>query len=312
MSALNLTALTTTLGDYCREHRDVLVSEALLSDPVSSQFEVMDEVTDEVPLPSLAISDLIRPAKPETFDAAGDELAFAARVLKVRGVKFDLRIIPQQLEKTWLGKLKNPRDPFDLPFEAFIMQKIGEQVAANLNLQAIYGGTYNASGTTPVATMDGFLKLIADAITATDIAPVTTGVITSTNIVDKSEEVYDALGEAYKGMPTEMKVNPQLFDWYNRRYRSLHGSNNNYDGMKQGRLMLDGTNCEIVRTPGLGTSQRMICTPKNNMVFGCDSADTFNLEIEKENRSIKLLGDFKAGVQFKEIHSRALAVNDQA
>lgn len=312
MSALDLTALKTTLGDYCRENRDVLVTEALLSSPIASSFDVMDEVTDEVPLPSLAISDLIRPAKPETFDAAGGELAFAARVLKVRGVKFDLLIIPQQLEKTWLGKLKNPKDPFDLPFEGFIMQYISEKVAENLHLKSVYAGTYNASGTTPGATMDGFLKIIADEITATNIVPVATGVITSSNIIDKAEAVYDALGEAYKGIPTEMKVSPQLFDWYNRKYRSLYGANNNYDGMKQGRLLLDGTNCEIVRSPGLGSSQRMICTAKENMVYGCDTADSFNLEVQRENRSIKILGDFKAGVQFKEINANALAVNDQA
>lgn len=63
---------------------------------------------------------------------------------------------------------------------------------------------------------------------------------------------------------------------------------------------------------GLGTSQRMICSPRENFVMGVDTIGDYNLDVQKFNRSIKILIDLKAGVNFKEIHARALAVNDQA
>lgn len=129
--------------------------------------------------------------------------------------------------------MKNPQDPFDMPFEAFIMQQIATKVKENLHLQGVYRGVYNAAGTTPIATMDGFLTLIAAAITATDIAPVVTGAVTADNVIDKAELVYDSLGEGYKNVPTQMIVSPTIFDWYGRKYRSLYNGSPLYTGIKK-------------------------------------------------------------------------------
>ena len=103
-TALNLTELTTNLGAYCRENRNILISKLLLNQDFSEKFTVLDDVTDEVPLPNLVLSDLIKPANPSTFAPTADALVFGSRTLKVRGVKVDLTIIPQLLEKTWHGK----------------------------------------------------------------------------------------------------------------------------------------------------------------------------------------------------------------
>lgn len=311
-TSIDISALATALGAYHREHRDELVSEILLDDDFTNDLEVMDDCTDEVPLPSLALTDLIKPANPTTFEPTANALAFGARTLKVRGIKVDLQLIPQVLEKTWLGKMKKPTDPLEMPFEKYILQYIGSKIKENLRLKAIYAGVYNGAGTTPATTMDGFLKLIADEITATNITPIVTGAITAVNVVDKLEQTYDGLGEAYKGVPTIMKVNPQIFDWYNRRYRLDFGANQDYKGMDRNRRSLDGTMCEIVREAGLGTSQRLMTSVKENFVYGVDSASGYTIDIQKFDRTLKILIDFKAGIQFKEIHARALAVNDQA
>lgn len=310
MSALKIDALVAALGDYCREHRDIMISEALLDEDFQNNFEVMDDVTDELPLPNLSITDLIKPADPVNFTPTSNALEFGARSLKVRGVKVDLLLIPQILEKTWLGKMKKASDPMELPFEQFIMNYISSKIKENLRLQAIYRGTYNAAGVTPIDTMDGFLKLVSDEITAGKIAPIVTGPITFDNTIDSLEATYDGLGEVYKASETEMKVNTQIFDWYGRKYRSLYNGSPVYTGIKRDRVQLDGTNCTLVREPGLGASQRVICTPKENMVLGVDTLGDFNIDVQKFNRSIKILIDLKAGVQLKEVHARALAVND--
>lgn len=310
-TAIKIDELVEALGEYCQEHREILISEALQGDDFDQRFEVMDGITDELPMPTLSITDLLQPGNAETFNPTSNALSFGAEILKVRPIKVDLLLNPTVMEKTWLGKQKKSSDPFDIPFEGDIMDYIGRKIKENLILKAIYKGVYNASGTTPGATMDGYLKLISNGVTATTIAPTVTGAITASNVVTAIEAVYDDLGEAYKGGATEIKVAPQIFDWYGRKFRSDFGSNQDYKGITMNRRQLDGTNAVIVREPGLAGSQRIIATPFENMVYGIDSA-TFNMDIQKFNRTIKILIDFKGGVIFKETHGNALSVNDQA
>ncbi|MGV3588591.1 MAG: hypothetical protein ACO1OF_16415 [Adhaeribacter sp.] len=312
MSAIKVDELNEKLGDYLREDRDILISEVLQNPVLNDRFEFWDDVKDEVPLPALTIGNLVKPANAASFQPNPDALKFSARMLKVRGMKVDLLLIPSQLEKTWLGKYNQKgSDAYQMPFETFIMNYIVQKAKEEMYLDAIYRGVYNAAGTTAKDTMDGLLTLVKSEITAGEITPIVTGVITADNIIDKAELVYDSLGEAYKGKATQMTVSPTLFDWYNRKYRSQYGANTNYAGMG-GKLLLDGTNCELVKEPALAGSQRMMVTPVENKVYGFDSAsDSNNIITQVFERSIKVMIDFKAGVQLKEIHARALAVNDQ-
>lgn len=309
-TAIDLTALAAALGAYHREHRDELVTELLLDEDFTKDLNVMDDVTDELPLPNLALADLTKPADPTAFTPTANAIKFGARVLKVRGIKVDLLLIPQVLEKSWLGKMKKANDPLDMPFEKFIMNYINSKITEELRLKSLYKGVYNAAGVTPTDNFNGFLKLVADEIVAATIVPIVTGAITSANVIDKLELTYDGLGEVYKGKPTIMKVNPTIFDWYNRKYRADYGKNLDYKGMKQS-ITLDGTMCEVVREPGLGASQRVMCSVKENFIYGVDSSNGYTMDVQKFERSLKILIDMKAGVQLAQVHARALAVNDQ-
>ncbi|WP_373399701.1 hypothetical protein V8V91_08590 [Algoriphagus halophilus] len=319
LTAIDIADLATACGDYYRENRNILTSELLLDPAVTDKFTVYDNVTDELPLPKMEIGNILQPGVVKTFVPTADALAFDARILKVRDVKFDLQLVPSVLHKQWLGynatkrRSDGSKDPFELPFEAFIMNKISEAARNQLYLQAMFNGSYNAAGTTPVATMTGINTLITNLIASTDIVPVSVADPTSTTVIDIVEAVYDGLGEAYKGVPTEMKVSPTVYDWYTRRYRALHGPNNNYEGMKMGRTLIDGTMCELVREPGMGTSLRMIATRKENLAYGCDTFATATMDIQKFDRTLKVLGDFKAGVELHQLGTAgnlAISVNE--
>jgi hypothetical protein len=312
LESIDITALAAALGAYHREHRDDLASELLLDENFTADMEVMDDVTDEVPLPELSLTDILQPGINPDFQPKSNAIKFGARILKVRDCKVDLLLEPKVLEKTWLGKLKKASDPTDLPFEKFLMAYINSKITENLRLGAVYKGIYNAAGNTPADTMNGWLKIIVDEITADKIEPVITGAITSANVVDKLEMVYDNLGDAYKNKPTIMKVAPTIYTWYNRKFRSDFGANQDYKGMQRLARPLDGTLCTLVSEPGMTGSQRVIASLPENFVYGTDSASGYNFDAQKFDRQIKLLIDLKAGVQFKQIHSRGLAVNDQA
>lgn len=316
LTAINTTELVAALGDYYRENRDILVSETLLDPNVNEMFTVYDDVTDELPMPNLGITDIIKPGVVKTFVPTSNALEFGARILKVRDVKFDLLLVPTDLHKKWLGYKRTNRradgshDPYEILFEAFILDYISKAARSQLYLNAMFKGVYNAAGTAPVSTMTGFASLVTAEIAAGNIVPVSIPNITAANVITSLEAVYDGLGEAYKAMPTQMKVEPSIFDWYNRQYRADYGPNNNYGGMDRLSLKLDGTLCDVVREPGLAGTGRVICSPLENFAYGCDTGATATLEIQKFDRSIKIMGDFKAGVQFAQIHDRALSVNE--
>lgn len=313
-TAFDITELTTALGAYIRKDKGGLISKMLLGMDIDDRMEVWDDCKDQVPMPSLGITDLVKPANNTTFAPTSNALAIGARILQVRAWKVDLQLVPADLVKSWLGAYKKKgSNAFDIPFEQYIMNHIIAKIHENIRMKALFAGTYNSAGTTPGAIMDGLKKLIADEITATTITPVTTGAVTSSNIITSLEAVYDAIGEAYKNTETQALVSPTLFDWYTRKYRTDFGGNMDYNGMAIGSLRLDGTSCIVKREPGLTGSQRIIVTPKSNIVYGVDSlADTNNMEVQKFDRTIKILIDGKSGVQFKEIHSDALAVNNVA
>ncbi|RNI27646.1 hypothetical protein EFA69_16135 [Rufibacter immobilis] len=312
MSAIKIDELNEELGAYLREDKDVLIAETLQSKSLEGKFEFWDDVKDEVPLPSLSIGNIVKPANAEKFEPTPDALQFKARMLKVRGMKVDLVLVPSNLEKTWLGKVnKKGSDAYQMPFEEYIMKYIVEKAQEEVYLMSVYKGIYNPAGKTAADTIDGVLTLVENEILADNIVPVITGAVTPTNIIESCEMVYDNLGEAYKAKPTQMPLAPTLYDWYQRRYRGQYGANNNYSGMEN-KLFLDGTNCELIREPALAGSQRLIVTPMENKVYGFDSAaDENNITTQVFERTIKVMMDFKAGTQLKEIHSRALAVNDQ-
>lgn len=313
-SALNITELNTKLGAYFRKDKGQIFTKMLLGMNIDDRFEIWDDCKDEVPLPNLTITDLVKPANNTTFQPTSNALAFGARILKVRPWKVDLQIVPADLEKSWLGAYKKKGSKvYDMPFEQYVMNHIIEKVQENLRLKSLFKGVYNAAGSTPIDVMDGLLTLIASEITATNIAPVATGAITSTNVVDKLEQTYDALGEAYKGIPTIALVSPQIFSWYKRKYRLDFGGNQDYAGMPLMETQLDGTLCTIKSEPGLGTSQRVIVTPKENLVYGVDSIGEENdINSQVFERTIKLMIDAKSGTNFKRIDAELLAVNDQA
>lgn len=322
LTAIDITELVAALGDYYRENRDLLFSEMLLDPDVTSMFNVYDNVIDELPMPNLEIGNIIKPGIDPTFSPTSNAISIGARILKVRDVKFDLLIVPKLLHKNWLAyslrsrRGDGSRDIYEIPFEQFIMDYISKSARNQLYMQAMFKGSYNAAGTAPVATMTGFATLVTQLIAAevavagSGIVPVTMADVTAANVITSVETLHDALGDAYKGMPTEMKVEPQIFDWYNRRYRLDFGANNDYGGMTRARRTIDGTMCDLVREPGLTGTGRMICSPKENFAYGCDTTGTATLEIQKFDRQIKILGDFKAGVQFQQIHDRGLVVNE--
>jgi len=313
--SLDISQLVSVLGAYCQENRNILTTNVLLDDMEATRFNVLEDVTDEVPLPNLDISDIVKPADPTTFSPTTNALKFGARILRARACKVDLQLIPQILEKSWLGKTKSPTNPIEMPFEEFIMNYIIQKAKENIRLNAIYQGVYNASGSTSGATMDGFDTLLAAEIAASNanIVGVTTGTLTSSNIAVKLQLIYDSLGEAFKNMPVVADLAPQHFDWYVRLFQPVINPTlvvtNGAAAMQYPvvtEVPLIGTNAMLRREPGKPTTSPIFFTPKENLYKGIDSS-VFNIDVQKFDRTIKILMDFKVGVNFGQTFNKSIS-----
>jgi hypothetical protein len=73
------------------------------------------------------------------------------------------------------------------------------------------------------------------------------------------------------------------------------------------------SNVQLVAEPGLIGSNKIVATYEENFVIGYDGdLEGFDLTVESMERQIKLLADFKIGVQIAEIGNGAVAMNDRS
>jgi hypothetical protein len=214
-------------------------------------------------------------------------------------------------------------DPRNMvPFEQWLTREIAKNVASSVE-RIIWNGTYNAAatpanGTDTLQVNDGFLKKVADAITATTITPVVTGAITSSNAVAKLEAVWSALPNQLKKPGCKMYMSQSVYEFYNLNYRTLYGGVNYTDntGFVKRFLELSGGYCQMIPIPAMGASQRVILDPVGLMHIGTDLESDFTRILTQENyRAMSLMVDAKIGVELvaeKLGTVEYLVVNDQA
>lgn len=302
---------------YVQDFHDQLITRAFFSPKTMRYATAHEGVKGKKTMTRLKVATGKAVAWAAAFNAATDAVTMHPRTLEVAAIKRDLSFVPQDFESTYLGRFRqmgqNPGA--DLPFEAFILQAILDGHAEELET-ALWQGVKAGSvtpGTTPMnQCFDGFLEIIKDEITATNLTPVPTpgGAITTTNIIELVEEMWDSLGAGYKEGPVNVFMSWGNFQKYQQAYRDSYGVNNNWNP-EQARMMLDfSSQASIVPMPGLGTSNRIVMTPGNNLHVGYDDLGDQTFEFEKNKRAMDFWMDFKVGTQIAQVDEGALIVND--
>jgi len=303
---------------YVQDYYDQLIVRAFYS-PRTLQYATAHEgVKGKKTLTRLKVATGKAVAWKSDFSAATDAVSMHPRTLEVAAIKRDLSFTPQDFEATYLGQFRqrgqNPGE--DLPFEAFIMQAILNGHAEELEAafwQGVKAGSVTP-GTTPMAEcFDGFLHIIADAVTATTLTeyPTPGGAITTTNIVELLEGMWGTLGAAYKEQEVLIFLSWANFQKYQQGYRESYGVNSNWNP-RESLMTLDfSMNAKLVPMPGMGTSDRIVMTPRGNLHIGYDDfGDAGMFEFEKSKRQMDFWMDFKVGCQIAQIDEDALVVND--
>jgi len=305
MASVNITALNTALGAYARQAK-VDIFNKILRESTSQYFTTFTGSIDELPLAKLTTGSILKPyAAGGAFTATDDALVFGARILHARRISADISIVPLDLYNSWLGQLAGapPSSPFDIPFEEFIMQAIARQAQDDLE-SAVWNGIYDGTGADAADTMDGILQLVKAAVTSTEIPAgnVTAfTAITAANALDEVRKVRNKIAGQYRNKPMYCFLSVANFDHYMDDYQASVGSvvyNRDYT-----QVLIEGTQTQLVAIPGMvgPDSNRILITPKDNMVFGYDiEGAASNILTQEFNRTIKVMMDFSAGVNFRD------------
>lgn len=301
--------------DYIREFMPGLITKLYHKFNTGTIITPHEGVKGELVLTENLLGTLVQNWQ-KTFDPTSGAIDFKPRTLVVKPAKVDIQVYPQEFESTYLGMARRPGfQPDDFPYQAFVLDNILNKIQAETEIAAWQGEINSPTAGSPLVDLiDGFLKIVEDAVSANLITEQTTSAHSSSNAVDNAELVHAHLAPQYQIEETYMFCSLTFARLYNQNYRSSYGK---YVGMEKRNGMdmirLDFGNCWLVPTIGMGTSSRLICTPASNLHYGYNMAsDMTAIRVEQNHRSLDFMLDFKIGFQIGIVDDKILAVNNLA
>lgn len=305
--SLSLSELADNLKDFLLANFTKLYYK-VLNESMPEYLTPIYGIKDELPLIELAVSNIIQPGGKDTFNPKQNAVQFKSRTAKVRPVKADIEFKHskiQSLYKSYLGQVKAGRiDPTTLPFEAEIMNRIAIAIKNDVRMRVLFKGVYSANGTAAADCVNGFLKIIADEVAGGGItsAKKTAGAaLTSSNAYDQVNLIVDKVmaDQDYSNIPMVMLIAPSRKRLYDLDFQGTLGATP-YNTQFKNNMVL-GTNIEFIEEPGMEGSDRIIVTPKENLLFIADDPsgmESLDVDYDKRTRSIAVMADFQMAPEF--------------
>lgn len=274
---------------------------------IAKDLYVMPGIKNSENLTKLKVKDGIKGYE-EDFEPDAGDLEYIPRKITVELLKRDIRVNVLKYRNTWMAEvMRRGVQPKDFPFAQFVLETVAKAIAAEINDNAYYAvaGTRTSFAT----TVDGLAKIIADEITAGNITPVATGAITNTNAVAQLEKVLAEVAPVYIKNGLQVDISYNVWRKYQEDYRERYGKYTQRN--EDGNFIVDSYGPNVILKPAtwMGTSQRIIATPYENLILGTDSlGDTERLMPESRFEIIDLRALFAMGFQIRDLD--AIWVND--
>jgi hypothetical protein len=234
-------------------------------------------------------------------ETANNGVKFTDRILTAYQSKWDFDFDPEEFRNTYLAKADGT------PFVEAANNQVADEYLNYLVQSTLYGGIRNAAGTTPADICNGFGKIIADEITATNLVPIVTGAITSANAVDKVELVAHGVSAYMREKGFIIHCSYSVLDKYKQHYRTLNGFQFKPD--ETGGYKIDGVNAYLMPQSFMGSSQRLIATLDQNLVVGTDK-EAVEVHATLRRNIIEVRQMMPLGCQIQDLD--VVYVNDQA
>jgi hypothetical protein len=307
-----------TLRNYVEVIGDEVMDLQLRGAPSLQYMYGHEGVTGKKQMEWVDINDIVKPwASPFAPDANTVDRKLIT--IENHFLKSELEFIPKEDYNHWKGYLRLMKEtPESYPFARYIIEKATKKIATQLEFDTIW--TADLAGTPTGASnfTNGLLTQIADdqALGTPVLTAVATGAITVSNAVDKVEQMDDAYNEEYRptDMPLRMYCSPSVFKMYRRHYRTLNGYHPDFRNIDaKTEIQLDASSTILTVCPGMGSSQRLVLTPQDNIWFAyayADDQETWMFDTEV--RTLRAWSDYWFGVGFHIFDDRMIRVNDQA
>lgn len=224
----------------------------------------------------------------------------------------EMDLVPSEFEDSYLGRFIPEGQRNDVGSIGFFRSFIDQfllRIQHNME-RVVWNGATGGSGY--LAVFDGFGEQIKDAVTATSLTAVATGVLDASTIIADIEGMYDQLYDPLKDDPTkQVKVYvPRLWkDTYARAYRDAVTK---YTDEGTVKTTVFGTTAEIVAVDALSGTNKALVTTQDNLVVGMDSpGDSANIFIKPEHYHIEHSVTLKLGAKILRATDGYAVVNDQ-
>lgn len=283
--SFNLSGLST----YTDENSGILISQAVLGADLMNYITVRPGyAAGTVAINVLDMSGMIFDNRSCGWSPTGTT-TFTQIPVTVENIQSKQSLCIQDLRDYWLSSQMNP-SAFgeELPFEEFIAAEAVKQT--RLNLEQNLG----------TAIITGFTSGNGCSLQGGTPAGLTAG-----NALDQVNDLIDAL-------PTEVLSRTDLMMYmsyanFRALTRGLVAANYfhfapgdkvlNY-GLGQ-TVIIPGTNVTAVPVAGLGTSDRIICGPKEHIICVTgltDDQDKISIWYSKDNDEVRMLSAYRAGL----------------
>lgn len=306
--AIDKSGIDAIQAFYLQHHSSVY--ERTFNDPISNNFMFVTN-KDKLLLPSGDIGEVLQGYQPG-HHPKGDH-TLTGRMLEQKLVKVDTQIESRKFDVDYYYSFMNRsnNDPYQYPFEAWASDMVMKQIYEDFVISVLWNGVYAAPtpGTPNAAvdTADGFLKLINDEITATNLTPVVTGAIAAgTAVAQIRGFVKGALNtQAKRKRMHYCYTTLDVVDKYQENYEDLYGAKIHSDDPY--RLQrVHGTNTVLVPQDGLSGDELILARP-DNFAVSFDGAPSVKMFLWE--RYVRMEIDWKYGLQYAS--NTELYVNDQ-
>ncbi len=242
------------------------------------------------------------------FTEKGD-LEFKPNEIRLRNIKIDLSLYPDDVKGSWLGFLGSvtEMERANWPIVRYMVEnEVVPQLYNDLETKAYFKGVYEApqDGVAGSASkvMDGIKKLLDDGLAESDVTKKITRVnlpeasLTPTNIFDQVEAFADGLGDEYEGVSYTIHMSKKNLRAYLRDKRNTHGTDVNF---KADKVTVDfSENVKLEGHTSMSGSHYLWGTPDDNFLYLRRVNGMSDPKVEESKREVFLMLDWWEGIGF--------------
>lgn len=329
-NGFNLTELQTAFGSYFRDNDRVIKQKLLRGNVTSRYMNVVENVINRYTEAGADMEEVLQAYQADARAVFKGDLKFTPNEIIPQQQMVAYKFNPIEVEYSWAAWIRDNNLPPSTSLMALVMDRLQKKVVNDHEMKQVGKGvrvapTIGTAGTTAGA-VDGFLKVLADKITATKITPIKTGTFTKNTISEYVQDMVEHPSlEAYDGQMMYCYMSVKNARWF-RKDQNVdnagmgvqiivpNGADTNIpnairaDGSLE--VPIEGTNITVVGLPSMNGSDRIFITPKENFKKVVDSDSLRFMPLQMSGFNVEIFGYMQMGIGFT--YNELVWCNDQA